>query len=360
MYTLVNLDYEAYLFDSHYHENADQFVRAVKEFEHVFFLFAKKTDSMIIYNEYSNEDLLHYEKLGFEIPKLTPKTRINKNLPINYWWGKKHELELEKFLNSKLTSIMIAKKLHLGFYQGAVVNSYPEFLTHLDKHPEITEWVLKNPYGMSGRGHYLFSTDKQSNKKIPEHIVKSRTILEPLYKRVLDLGTTFVVEEGKIVDQFMVINFNDHIGQFKGAGTSLNQKAIGLFLEKAFGISFDLIQSQLQQIANEYLQHRPENNIQIDSFFYLDQNNKFQFYPLVEVNCRKTMGLVVYQLAKRHPEAWCEWRFEEEQKIANENEIESFRLSPQNVKTQTTVKYFKDVLRYLDSDKPDGLFFRHN
>lgn len=356
MYTLVNLDYEAYLFDSHYHENADQFVRAVKEFEHVFFLFAKKSDSMITYNEYSEEDLLRYQKLGFEIPKLTPKARINKNLPIDYWWGRKHDLPLEKFLNSKLTSIMIAKKLHLGFYQGAVVNSYAEFLTHLNHHPEITEWVLKNPFGMSGRGHYLFSTDK----KIPEHIVKSRTILEPLYKRVLDLGTTFIVEDGKIVDQFMVINFNDHIGQFKGAGTSLNQKAIGHFLEKAFGIAIDLIQGQLQQIADEYLQHKPQNNIQIDSFFYLDQNNKFQFYPLVEVNCRKTMGLVVYQLAKRHPEAWCEWRFDENNYDVKKDEIESFRLSPQNVKTQTYVRYFKDVLRYLDSDKPDGLFFRRN
>lgn len=355
MYTLVNLDYEAYLFDSHYHENADQFVRAIKEFEHVFFLFSKKTDTLITFNDYSEEDLQHYKTLGFELPNLVAKHRLNKSLPIEYWWGKKHEVELEKFLNSKLTSIMIAKKLHLGFYQGAVVNSYQEFLAHLKNHQDITEWVLKNPFGMSGRGHYLFSSDKA----IPEHIVTSRTILEPLYKRVLDLGTTFVIKDGKIVNQFMVINFNDHIGQFKGAGTTLNQKALADFLELTFGIPFAEIQHQLKLIADEYLQHKPQNNIQIDSFFYLDQLGQFQFYPLVEVNCRKTMGLVVYQLANRHPDAWCEWRFDENEKD-DEDVIEQFRLSPKNVKTQSRVIYFKDVLRYLGPDKRAELFFRRN
>ena len=356
-YLLINLDYESYLFDSHYHENADQFVKTLREFEYVYFPFAKSNDDLLVHDEFSQQDLEHYQKLGFEIPKLTLKKKRNIHRPIEYWWGKKHNKELEIFLNSKNTSIEIAGKYGWGFDKGGKIESLEELTMHLNAHPEVEEWILKNPFGMSGKGHYLFS----KNQKIPEHIIKSRTLLEPLYKRILDIGTTYEIENGEIKNRFQVINFNDHIGQFKGAGTTSDVKFWKYLFDDILKVGYEKVLTQLDQIAQIYLAFNPENNIQIDSFFYLNYKNEICFYPLVEVNCRKTMGLVAHKLSLKHPELFCEWRFSDEYLINQSNDklVESFQLSPKHTTHISRVSYFKARALALSSDRPDGFFFQH-
>lgn len=332
-YLLINLDYESYLFDSHYHENADQFVKTNREFEYVYFPFARSSDELLVHEEFSNEDLEHYHQLGFEIPKMILKKRRNIHRPIDYWWGKKHNKELEIFLNSKDTSCSIAKKFSWGFKEGAKIDSLADLRKHLETYPKIEEWILKNPHGMSGKGHYLFSR----SQTIPEHIIKSRTLLEPLYKRVLDLGTTYEIENGKIKNKFHVINFNDHIGQFKGAGTTRDLDFWKNLFNDVLKVGYEKVTATLDEIANIYLQYQPQNNIQIDSFFYLDDKNEICFYPLVEVNCRKTMGLVVHELSKKHPELFCEWRFGDLEETRDH--VEQFSLSPKHVSHKSFVTY---------------------
>lgn len=352
-YQLINLDYEAYLFDSHYHENADQFVKINREYEYIYFPFAQSSDQLLVHDEFAIEDLEHYHSLGFEIPKLILKKRRNIHQKINYWWGKKHNKELEIFLNSKDTSAQIAQKNGWGFNFGAKVLGLADLKKHLEKYPNIKEWILKNPHGMSGKGHYLFS--KEQN--IPEHIIKSRTLLEPLLKRVLDIGTTYEVNNGKITNKFHVINYNDHIGQFRGAGTTLDQNFWKNLFDDVLKIGYEKASLILDQIAQTYLAFHPENNIQIDSFFYLNEKNEIAFYPLVEINCRKTMGLVVYQLAKRKPELFCEWRFQNQ--IIREEIIENFYFAPKHVNHQSHVAYFKASTLCLNSAGPEGFFFLH-
>ncbi len=347
-YHLVNLDYESYLFDPNYHENSDQFIKINKEFEYVFFPFAKGTDNLIVHNEFATEDLDHYGKVGFQIPHMTLKKKTNFQREINYWWAKKSNKEQEIYLNSKITSSELGIKLGLGFKNGAFVKDLKELSAHLNSCANIENWILKNPFGMSGKGHYLFS----SSQNVPLHIVKNRPLLEPLYKRVLDIGTTYELENGIIKNKFHVINYNDHIGQFKGAATTFNENFWRILFEDTFKIDYEKIQNQLDKVANFYLSHKPVNNIQIDSFFYLDEDNKIQFYPLVEVNCRKTMGLVVRELAKRKPDLLCEWRLSSKNNFFQNDRsvVESFSLSPKHVSHHSQVMFFKDIILCANSD----------
>ncbi len=332
MQILVNLDYESYLFDPNYHENATQFSDLIKNFEYVFFPFAKASDTLISHQIYSENDLNHYRNLGFNIPEIKERKKANKNMPIINWWGEKFNKDLEIKLNSKLTSVMIAQENDLGFWNGVLVYSNEDIFNHLQKNIKIEEWILKNPFGMSGKSHYLFS-----KKKIPpEHIVLSRPILEPLYKRILDFGTTFEVCDHKIKNIFTVINYNDHIGQFKGAGTIFDQKYFYDFFKVNYNLDFEKILEKLQLIANLYLEMGSQNNIQIDSFLYINSEGKVDLYPLVEVNCRKTMGLVCYELSRRHPKLWCDWKFLDDKKTFYH---ESFHLHPENSKIKSFVTY---------------------
>jgi len=61
-------------------------------------------------------------------------------------------------------------------------------------------------------------------------------LLEPLHERVFDIGTTFVIENGKLIKQFMVENFNSSSGGFKG-GQALT---IVECLKNIFGISINM------------------------------------------------------------------------------------------------------------------------
>ncbi len=335
MYTIVNIDYESYLFDPHYHENADQYTKQIREFEYVFFLFSKSDDVLIHQYDYTEEDLVYFRSLGFSPPKLIKKNRINKNLPIHYFWGDLNEKEKNQVLNSKFTSMEIGKKLGLGFYQGGKVLSINDVKTHLKKFSNIKEWILKNPFGMSGKGHYLFSRDQ----KIPEHIILSRPILEPLYDRVFDIGTTYIIDGNSYRERFSVVNFNDRQGQFRGGGASLNPKYISEFVIENFKLNLDDLYRDLDKVVAEYLKLNPKNNLQIDSFIYRKDDGGFSFYPLVEVNCRKTMGLVIYELANRHPDLWCEWRFN---KVEEQNSIEKFKFSLPSHHHQSQVYYFNN------------------
>ena len=73
----------------------------------------------------------------------------------------------------------------------------------------------------------------------------------------------------KIKNKFHVINFNDHIGQFKGAGTTSEASFWKYLFNDVLKIGHDKVVGILDEIAQIYLSYYPENNIQIDSFFYV-------------------------------------------------------------------------------------------
>ena len=140
-------------------------------------------------------------------------------------------------------------------------------------------------------------------------------MLEPVYKRVFDIGTTFEIENGMIKRQFMVENFNSPSGGFKGGAGSTSVDKFKKYIHQKYAYSLDQLVETTREIAECYLKMGAISNIQIDSFIYNDEG-KLKLYSLVEVNYRKTMGLVIQSLADKYQAAdVVEWKIESAKKI---------------------------------------------
>ncbi len=332
----VDLDYESYLFDTNYSEDSVLNLKIIREFEYIFFLVNKVDCTLKNARDYEKNYLNKLKALNFVIPQLNPRATDTKS-----WWGNRHSYPIEQKLNSKITSAEIGSIYGWGFYKGALVKSSEEVIEHIKKYPENINWILKRPHSFSGIGHYQFNAPS-SNKFIMDKIITAEVLLEPLYNRVFDIGTTFVIEDGLIKHHFMVENINSPSGGFKGGvGASSIDKFKKYIFEK---YNYDLNELELitKEIAQIYLEMGAINNIQIDSFVYLE-NGAFKLYPLVEVNYRKTMGLVIQSLADSYPEySSIEWVIRTKKEILEDPDFykrsELSRLSPDGTYFQTYLK----------------------
>ncbi|MBY0415743.1 MAG: hypothetical protein K2Q18_16335, partial [Bdellovibrionales bacterium] len=102
------------------------------------------------------------------------------------------------------------------------------------------------------------------------------------------------------------------------------------------------LEETTQKIARAYLDLGAISNIQIDSFVYRE-NGEMRLYSLVEVNYRKTMGLVIQSLADKYSEApVVEWLVRTQKEISEDKDFynrgEIKRLSPDGTHFQTYVK----------------------
>ncbi|MBC7539800.1 MAG: hypothetical protein H7281_13345 [Bacteriovorax sp.] len=298
----VDLDYEAFLFDPEYREDNPSNQKIIREFEYVFFLINKEKAILKNSKIYEQSYLESLKKLDFVVPKLNPNAEKSE-----YWWGRHANIELERTLNSKLTSAQIAFENHWGFQEGAIVETFAELLTHLKKFPKKEKWIIKRPYSFSGIGHNQFRTDSLDESHLKKNLV-GKVLLEPVYERVFDIGTTFEVVDGIIKRQFMVENFNTQTGNFSGGAGASNVDKFKKYIFQKYAYSLEELQQTTLKIAQTYLKLGAVSNIQIDSFVYCDEG-MLKTYALVEVNYRKTMGLVIQSLAEKYPEAdWVEWR----------------------------------------------------
>lgn len=320
----VDLDYEASLFDPQYQEDSPTNQKIIKEFEYVFFLVNQKKAILKNCRSYQKSYLDMLSKMGFVVPELNPNA-----LSFDYWWGHHHNNELEKVLNSKITSSRIALLNEWGFGEGAIVETIDELMFHIKKFPQKDKWVIKSPNSFSGIGHIQFRANTL-DKLLLSNILGEKFLLEPVYERIFDIGTTFEVEDGIIKRLFMVENFNSESGSFKGGAGSSDVDKFKKYIFEKYQYSLEKLEKTARLIAQEYLNLGASSNIQIDSFVYREQG-EMRLYPLVEVNYRKTMGLVIQSLAEKYPESdWVEWRVESDKKI-KKNPLSSdwIRLSPE-------------------------------
>jgi len=198
----VDIDYEYYLFDEHYDENNPVYCKIVREFEYVYFLCTKNQDKILkSHRDYSIPYLSHLKSLGFVVPPLETNTSS-----YDYWWGHRENKETEQRLNSKITSARIASENLWGFRNGAIIDSFDELSQHVYQHPTVSTWVIKDPNGFSGRGQKHFRVDANDKELLSKYFVGKKMLLEPVYERLFDIGTTFTVIDGVIQRQFMVEN----------------------------------------------------------------------------------------------------------------------------------------------------------
>ncbi len=144
-------------------------------------------------------------------------------------------------------------------------------------------YLYKYPKSLSGGGHYLYP---RNEKKLLGLLSLGETLIkEKVYKRYLDFST--LIENGKVIKKYK--NFIDDYFQYKGTLIEDNFK-LDDEIEQDYEKSLKLI----LDYSSDY-----KGVMSIDSFCYLEKSKKY-LYPACELNIRKTMGYVAFQLKEKY------------------------------------------------------------
>lgn len=330
---LTNFDYEYSLFDENYSHNDKKYQKMRAEFEYVFFFVEKEHSLLINENNYQPDYLSYLRELGLTIPDFSKV----KNKYLN-WWGDLSDYEVEKILNSKITSSKLSLSKGWEPKESKICYSRDSIIDHLLKHLDIKRWFFRNPYSMAGRGNFTVGIEDKNwrtylEKKIQKDIPNG-LILSPQLSRILDLGVR--VFTGTLKKEITINLLNDN-GQFNGGLIYSNEEEIKAYIKNKTLIECESIFEKWEEIANYYQNIKEIKSIQIDSFFYQEKSN-IKIFPLVEVNYRKTMGDMLKSLKTFLPKdgvgAWVVFNRKELELIKN---IDEFK------------KQYKDVLYRLDT-----------
>jgi len=274
----VNADYESELFES------GSPPKKLNEFLEFLVLFLEERP-LFSHKKYSDTYLKYVESITRRKPIIVSHGEFDN------WWGQLKDKDLEKKLNSKLTSFEVRKSLTPLLESWLIKKS--EDLIGL---PLNFPLLAKSLSGMSGKGHKVFyqASDLDSYTTFP-------FLLEPLKKRIKDFSA-YVFDNKRAI---FYENFVDDKFQYKG--TLIRNHFNPIIENLSFYEQIDLeewkrYQENLATIMTYYNSFDLKQGFSIDSFVY-ENDSKKQIYPLCEVNYRKTMGLVCYSLAKRYSNA---------------------------------------------------------
>ena len=321
---------------------------------------------------YDEKYLEHLRQLGFEIPSImvhesslssfSASASSSGHIIVRPFWGHHHDACVERLLNSKVTSARLAKEKGWGFHKdhSTFVRTYEDVVTHVQKYHKVDRWLLRRPLYSAGIGQKMFfastftrdmlakylKCDDSDNDENDDHAL---VLLEPFYTRVVDIGTTFVIDSnGDILRQFLVENYIAESGGFIGGTAAATYEVFKMYIERKYRFyDLDALMEMTKEIVKCYIEMGARGNVQIDSFVYkyiedgVSDNLVMRIYPLVEVNYRKTMGLVIQRLADMHTSndsfQYVEWKLIPKKQLDRMNANNSSKLIWD--KSQYTLNY---------------------
>lgn len=262
----VNIDYESVLFHSQLGP------RGMNEYLE-FLAFFVQDQPVLTEKKYTPDYLDHVERVSGKRPELHSTGSATN------WWGPLENIEQERFLNSKLTSTELA--ISQGWVDARILSG------PIDSCPD--DFFFKDPFSMSGKG-FRPGSDVKLIKKFPQ-------ILERKLHRKFDFSH-YIFGDGKSI---AYSNSVDERFQYKGSefldwkdSSVKNLDFYSLISEK----KWEEFHKQLKIIQDHY---HVENGFgySVDSFVY-EEEGQLSIYPLCEVNYRRTMGRVAYELSQRY------------------------------------------------------------
>lgn len=259
----VNADYESVLF---YDKPLPKVNEALE-----FLAFFLDERPLITNKKYSEVYFDHAESF-------TGKRPVTKTEgPCENWWGPLTNPELEKKLNSK--------EMSAGLTDSIVLTSMQEL-------PELKnkKWLAKSPFGMSGQNMCMVEEGKLS--ELESMLKKGKVILEPLFNRKYDFSH-FVFPNGVSICYENIVD-----GKFQYKGTVFRDytqpdlKHLRFYNEVTDWQKFE---SDLVKTKKVYTSEL-NSGYSIDSFVY-QEGNSLLVRSLSEVNYRRTMGRIAFELS---------------------------------------------------------------
>ena len=192
----------------------------------------------------------------------------------------KVQLFCQDFSNGPLKLRLSNKFNTMDFLlENDLINYSVKFLSELNELKE--EGLYKAPFGMSGSGHLSYPRDK---KKILEIFQRhNRVLREPRLERHKDFSTLF--KNGKVITTYE--NYIDHRFQYRGSYFS-PEKVLTGDMEEKYGEFIPLFKKYIAGY---------EDILSVDGFLF-EKGNAIN--PCCEINTRKTMGYIAYNLWKKY------------------------------------------------------------
>jgi hypothetical protein len=265
---LFNTDYELKLFSSN--PQIKESSRLNQEFEYLMHYLDYSPIATL--KQYSKEAIEKIEFLSNKKFELDSNIKNAKN-----FWGELKDIELERKLNSKITTTQFLIENGLSHPSTLILNEIDEkFLSK--------NFVIKLAGGFSGKE--VYSGDKFKFKNGP-------IIVELKLDRLFDFS---VLNENGV--NYIYQNFIDKHFQYRG--TIINRSTV--LNPEMFLIDFNISEDEAKKYNNFLKQIKKnwgENSIySIDSFIY--QNDLLRkVYFMSEINYRKTFGWLTLKLADK-------------------------------------------------------------
>ncbi len=242
------------------------------------------------------------------------------------------DIQIVKKVNSKIYSHHLSKRLFEGS-KGKLLNSSSELFYSGKELLKKSHFIIKDQYGVSGNGNIVIDSENKL-LSIYKYIdgqerkgKKTEFLLEPLLDKKIDFSCQFEIDKSGKVN---IIS----IQQMKNNGFSFFsiQTADSLFIEQLEQIGYFY---QVNEIAMELFNEGYFGYVCLDSMQLQDNT----IIPIVEINARKSMGLINYQLN----------RFLSNYNVSGYLTFFHFKI---NRKID-----FKEVINHLDKN---GILFKEN
>ena len=172
--------------------------------------------------------------------------------------------------------------------EGAVFTNPDELLAWACTLNQESEFLLKSPFGTSGRGHLRILASQLNDPVLIEKLKKrvkvdGALVVEPFYQKVCDFSVQYEIRlDGSVIKDeprvFRVDSTLQYLGSYLGRP----------------GLSLDLDQvSRAHAPILEVLhKHRYQGPLGVDGLIARDASGGLRLVPVIEVNARMTMGRV--------------------------------------------------------------------
>lgn len=192
--------------------------------------------------------------------------------------------DIVKAVNSKLYSHDLAKSIHADAPGQAVYSSEEMLLTAKQYIAEHSKIVVKDPYGVSGKGNLVLASDAMV-ERIFQHLTrqeqagrKVQLLVEPWLNKHTDFSCQMRIrQDGATV--FHSIQVMDNRGLNYGGSFEANESFIHQLESKGYFIA-------MEQVASELYKEGYFGPVCVDSMNLIDGS----IVPIVEINARHSMG----------------------------------------------------------------------
>ncbi|SHI58668.1 hypothetical protein SAMN02745163_00432 [Clostridium cavendishii DSM 21758] len=199
------------------------------------------------------------------------------------------DYKIVKNVNSKVYSQNLSKILNLKYY-GEIISSHEELVLLSNEAKFNNGLLIKDPYGVSGKGNMLLNSKVLINR-IAKYLkaqedkgLKTLFVVEPFLQKEIDFSCGLnISKEGKIkiISVQKMINSNF---AYLGSITADKDFVDYLYRNNYF--------YTIEKIADKLHEDGYFGDVCIDSMILANGD----IVPIIEINCRKSMGFINYYL----------------------------------------------------------------